>query len=137
MWAKTHRVDVLIVGKDLCLDVGGKGNHIASSEMNLTWNILGSILQDVAHDSNVQLIKNECGRDEFQVRDDPRTDVRRDALQTLHHCNTTVSDVELNANSFSAVRTLDTDVVEFFIVMRENLREVEMPGVGQPTLVPM
>ena len=24
-----------------CADVGGKGNHIASSLMNLTWNILG------------------------------------------------------------------------------------------------
>ena len=23
VWAKTHRVDVLMVGKDLCVDVGG------------------------------------------------------------------------------------------------------------------
>ena len=67
------------------------------------------------------------------------------ALQTLHHCSTTVSDVEMNANSFSAVRTLAIefsavrtlaiDVVEFFIVMREYLREVEMPGASLPTLV--
>ena len=46
-----------------------------------------------------------------KVRDDPRPDVRRDALQTLHHCNTTMSVVEKNANSLSAVRTLATDVV--------------------------
>ena len=58
-------------------------------------------------------------------RDDLRTDVRRDALQTLHHSNTTVSDAERNANSLSAVRTLAIDVVESFIVMREYLREVE------------
>ena len=77
MWAKAHRVDVLTVGKDLCADVDGKGNHIASSVMNLTWNKLGwsefegkvrrLILRDVTHDSSVQLIKNECGRDRFQV----------------------------------------------------------------------
>ena len=49
----------------------------------------------------------------------------RDALQTLHHCSTTVSDVEMNANSLSADRALATDVVESFIVMCEYLREVE------------
>ena len=58
-------------------------------------------------------------------RDDLRPDVRRDALQTLHQCNITVSDEEMNANSFSAGRTLATDVVGSFIVISENLREVE------------
>lgn len=111
------------------------------------------ILQAVGHDSNMQLIENEHGQDGLQDipeyteeqrllvaciarinsvanfrrkgRDDLRADVLRDALQTLHHCNTTVSDGEMSANALSAARTLATDVVESFIAMREYLREVE------------
>ena len=39
--ANTHLFDVPMIGKDMCVDVGGKGNHIAFFVMNLIWNILG------------------------------------------------------------------------------------------------